>query len=94
MSWFQNAGMAAAANTRCILQLREGRLRAPISLEWDQQRERVNAQGFCYAIHIVDRNIPGLAFYMGDKGPMEPTFVGKHFLRPPFSLTQPHYVEG
>ena len=57
-----------------------------------QQLIRLNTERDCDALDVVQRDVPGLALDMRDKGPVKPAFKGQRFLRPAFGVAQRHHV--
>ena len=57
-----------------------------------QQLISLNTEGDRDTLDVVQRDVPGLALHMRDKGPMKPTFKSQRFLRPAFGVAQRHHV--
>ena len=61
-------------------------------LSRDQQLISLNAQRKSEALDIVYGDIPNLAFYMCDKGPMESTLKRESLLRPTLGLPKKKHI--
>ena len=57
-----------------------------------QQLIRLNTERDREALDVVQRDVPGLALDMRDKGAVKPAFKGQRFVRPAFCVAQRHHV--
>jgi len=58
-----------------------------------QQLIRLNTERDRDALDVVQRDVPGLALHMHDKGSVKPAFNGQRFLRPALGMAQRSHVE-